>query len=82
MPTVDVLYFALPYPFTSLPPFFNSFNTSLYPLPLHLMICDITDALERKLFFGGGGDEDNTESSILWLEPHLQPFLLCFALDF
>jgi hypothetical protein len=46
------------------------------------MICDITDALERKLFFGGGGDEDNTESSILWLEPHLQPFLLCFALDF
>jgi hypothetical protein len=36
----------VPYPFTSHPPFFNSFQyTSLYPLPSHLMLCDITEAL-------------------------------------
>jgi hypothetical protein len=53
MSTVGVLYFGLliplntlPYPLTSLPLFFNNFqNTSLYPLPLHLTVCDITDAL-------------------------------------
>jgi hypothetical protein len=34
-------------PYTYLPPpLFNSFQyTSLYPLPAHLMLCDITDAL-------------------------------------
>jgi hypothetical protein len=50
---VNLLYFGLfnpsitlPYPFTSYPPFFNSFQyTSLYPLPSHLMLCNITDAL-------------------------------------
>jgi hypothetical protein len=31
----------LPYPFTSQPPFFNSFqDTFLYPLPSHLMLCN------------------------------------------
>jgi hypothetical protein len=35
-----------PSPFTSHHPFFNSFQyTCLYPLPSHLMFCDITDAL-------------------------------------
>jgi hypothetical protein len=36
----------LSYPFTSYPPFFNSFQyTSLYHLASYLMSCDITDAL-------------------------------------
>jgi hypothetical protein len=55
IPTVGMLYFGLfnlipsttlPYPFTSCPPFFNSFQyTSFYPLPSYLMLCHITDAL-------------------------------------
>jgi hypothetical protein len=33
-------------------PFFNSFQyTSLYPLPSHLMLCDITDALSFSVTF-------------------------------
>jgi hypothetical protein len=43
---------ALPYPFTSYPHFFESFQyTSFYPLPLHLMWCDITDALSSSFPF-------------------------------
>jgi hypothetical protein len=53
MPFVGVLYFGLfkpfeysPLLFTSLPLFFNTFqHTSLYLLPLHLMVCNITEAL-------------------------------------
>jgi hypothetical protein len=36
----------LPYPFTSHPPFFNSFQyTSLYPVPSYIMLANIIDAL-------------------------------------
>jgi hypothetical protein len=56
MPTVGILSFGPfnPFHYSSLPfylpphsiPFFNSFqNTSLHPLPSHLMLCDSTDAL-------------------------------------
>jgi hypothetical protein len=58
MPTVSIFYFTfnlpitLPFPFTSHPLFFSSFQyTSLHPLPSHLMLCDITDALSFSFLF-------------------------------
>jgi hypothetical protein len=45
-------FITLLYSFTSQPPFFNSFQyTSLYTLPSHLMVCDITDALTFSFLF-------------------------------
>jgi hypothetical protein len=52
IPSVSMFYFGLFNPFEHsplplyIPPFFNNFQyTSLYPQTLHLMVCDITDAL-------------------------------------
>jgi hypothetical protein len=58
MPTVAVLYFFNPLEYSPLPlyllplPVFNIFQyTFLYPLPSHLVVCDITVALSFSFSF-------------------------------
>jgi hypothetical protein len=50
--SLQPLHTTLPYPFTSHPSFFNSYQyISLYPLPSHGMFYDITDSLSFPLPF-------------------------------
>jgi hypothetical protein len=91
MPNAHVLYFDpfnpfhfSPLCFTSHLPFFNSFqHTSLYPLPSHLMLCNITDALSFSFPFplsqSSIGSSNITNVFYIWVCIWLYMYMFIFG---